>query len=331
MNKFLVVSALLALVSCSSDPASPLNIPSSSSVDELSSSSLLVASSSSVVDELSSSSVVVASSSSVVDELSSSSVVVASSSSVVASSSSVVASSSSVVASSSSVVEELSSSSELAPIYGRMIDARDNKSYVTATIGTQTWMADNLNIGTMVPGKLATDHQSNDAIIEKYCYDDIEDNCTIAGGLYQWAEAMGLHNKCDSTFCNYINTPTYQGICPDGWHLPHADEVNVLVEYLGSSIAGHAMKAINYVNEDWGYWATNKSGYSAFPSGWRSEYGGYYNWGQSHRVWEYDEYEFFEAQLRAYMYFLTDGLNELRSNPMNNKRDGLSIRCVKNK
>ena len=300
MNKFLVVSALLALVSCSSDPASPLNIASSSSVDELSSSSLLVASSSSVVDELSSSSVVVASSSS-------------------------------VVASSSSVVEELSSSSELAPIYGRMIDARDNKSYVTATIGTQTWMADNLNIGTMVPGKLATDHQSNDAIIEKYCYDDIEDNCTIAGGLYQWAEAMGLHNKCDSTFCNYINTPTYQGICPDGWHLPHADEVNVLVEYLGSSIAGHAMKAINYVNEDWGYWATNKSGYSAFPSGWRSEYGGYYNWGQSHRVWEYDEYEFFEAQLRAYMYFLTDGLNELRSNPMNNKRDGLSIRCVKNK
>lgn len=339
VNKLLVVSAFLALVSCSSDPASPLNIASSSSVDELSSSS--------VVDvEVSSSSVVIASSSSVVDELSSSSVVVASSSSVVASSSSVVASSSSVVklssssvvvASSSSVVEELSSSSELAPIYGRMVDARNNQSYITATIGTQTWMADNLNIGTMVPGKSKPyqGNQSNDAVIEKYCYDDIEANCAIAGGLYQWAEAMGLHSKCNTTACDHMNVPNYQGICPDGWHLPSTDDWDVLAEYLGGYlIASSHMIMSGSDMPDWDNFANrfdNKSGYSALPWGYRSIAGIFDEWGNKHGTWGRIENASDVTQALSVNITATIGRKGLVLSEDTPKLNGFSIRCVKNK
>ncbi|MDK2899267.1 MAG: hypothetical protein PWQ10_454, partial [Patescibacteria group bacterium] len=74
------------------------------------------------------------------------------------------------------------------------------------TIGNQTWSKTNLNIGTMITG--AT-NQTNNSIIEKYCYNNTESNCTTYGALYQWDEAM-----------QYTNTEGAQGICPTGSHIP---------------------------------------------------------------------------------------------------------------
>src|SRR5680860_1027903 len=54
-------------------------------------------------------------------------------------------------------------------------------------IGTQVWAKYNLNVGTMITGVTA---QTNNAILEKYCYSNTESNCTTYGGLYQWNEAM---------------------------------------------------------------------------------------------------------------------------------------------
>lgn len=102
---------------------------------------------------------------------------------------------------------------------GLMIDPRDNQAYKTVTIGTQTWMSENLNYGNQINGSIS---QLDNPIIEKYCYDDNANNCATYGGLYQWNEMM-----------QYINTEGTQGICPTGWHLPSDDEWKTLEMELG--------------------------------------------------------------------------------------------------
>ncbi len=116
-------------------------------------------------------------------------------------------------------------------------DSRDGKTYNTVQIGTQCWMAQNLNIGTRING---SGNQTNNGIIEKYCYSNLESNCTIYGGLYQWNEMM-----------QYVTTPGVKGICPTGWHIPTDAEwttlttyVNNQSSYLCNSTSGNIAKAM---------------------------------------------------------------------------------------
>ena len=110
-------------------------------------------------------------------------------------------------------------------------DPRDNNTYATVLIGSQCWMAENLNYGTMTVG---ANSQGSDcpsvAETEKYCYDDTEGNCTADGALYQWNQLM-----CGSAACNGTGAPPdddcvtpVQGICPSGWHIPSHYEFNTL-------------------------------------------------------------------------------------------------------
>ena len=102
------------------------------------------------------------------------------------------------------------------------IDIRDLQIYNTIEIDDQCWMAENLNIGTMING---AEEMTNNSIIEKYCYENDPENCEIYGGLYQWNEMM-----------QYTLTQSTQGICPDGWHLPSDAEWFELENYLDPSI-----------------------------------------------------------------------------------------------
>ncbi|HNX10752.1 MAG TPA: FISUMP domain-containing protein [bacterium] len=96
------------------------------------------------------------------------------------------------------------------------------ESYPTVLIGAQCWFAKNLNVGDMVTGVTP---QSNNAIVEKYCYnDDASHECATYGGLYQWDEAM-----------QYSVTEGAQGICPDGWHIPTDAEQNTLDQGLNDT------------------------------------------------------------------------------------------------
>jgi uncharacterized protein (TIGR02145 family) len=69
----------------------------------------------------------------------------------------------------------------------------------------------NLNIGTMINNAV---NQTNNSIIEKYCYGYNAANCAIYGGLYQWDEIMIY------TASSNANPSGRQGICPTGWHIP---------------------------------------------------------------------------------------------------------------
>lgn len=71
-----------------------------------------------------------------------------------------------------------------------LTDPRDNRVYNTIQIETQFWMASNLNIGARID---SSGSQSNNGLIKKYCYLDLESYCGIYGGLYWWNEAMDYH------------------------------------------------------------------------------------------------------------------------------------------
>ncbi len=131
------------------------------------------------------------------------------------------------------------------------------QTYNTVQIGTQCWLKENLNIGTRIDG---SQHQTNNGIIEKYCAYDDESYCNVYGGLYQWPEIM-----------QYVTTECVQGICPEGWHIPSDIEWTTLTTYLGGEgIAGGKMKEaglVHWLTPNSG--ATNSSGFTALPGGWR--------------------------------------------------------------
>jgi uncharacterized protein (TIGR02145 family) len=145
-----------------------------------------------------------------------------------------------------------------------IFDNRDNKHkyYPAVKIGTQTWMAENLNVGTRIDGLTV---QQNNNKIEKYCYQNGEGFCDIYGGLYQWAEMMQYNTSDTAT------TGKTEGICPVGWHIPTVKEWNELENYLGGeSVAGGPLK--DKGTSHWSYpnvGATNESGFTALPGGFR--------------------------------------------------------------
>ncbi|MCK9219600.1 MAG: hypothetical protein M0P47_06080 [Bacteroidales bacterium] len=110
-----------------------------------------------------------------------------------------------------------------------LTDIRDNKVYPTVQIGSQCWMAKNLDYGITVLSSLV---QNDNCISEKYCYNDLAGNCSNFGGLYQWDEMM-----------KYDDTQAGQGFCPPGWHVPTENEWQTLFNfYQGNGLAGKPLQ-----------------------------------------------------------------------------------------
>lgn len=125
---------------------------------------------------------------------------------------------------------------------GQKITDVDGNQYDTVQIGGQCWMKQNLNVGTMITGSSG---QTNDALIEKYCYGNVVSNCTTYGALYQWQEAMALPGSCISANCStQIQTPYHKGLCPTGWHIPTDAEFNILEQYTVQEIGSSATQYV---------------------------------------------------------------------------------------
>ena len=103
-------------------------------------------------------------------------------------------------------------------------DPRDGKIYKTVEIDGKVWMAENLNVGSMIhssTGGINNDgYQKDTTKIEKFCYNNDPKNCEIYGALYQWDAAM--------RFGEY---EALEGICPSGWHIPTQAEFKELYLY----------------------------------------------------------------------------------------------------
>ena len=248
------------------------------------------------------------------------------------SSSSVNSSSSAKSSSSSSVKQSSSSVGFIDPddvVTGTMTDSRDNKVYKTVTIGTQTWMAENLNYAyTSVPYKFDSKYGSYTSDSTSWCYDDDPSNCDKYGRLYTWAASMDSIGtwSTNGIGCGYGSTcsPTYpvRGICPTGWHMPTKAEFETLFTAVGGSF-----QAAKRLKSTSGWEAAGEAidayGFSALPAGARDNKGAFSSPGLYAYFWSATEFRDY-----AYNIFLY-GNDEFAYLKYVDKYLGLSVRCIK--
>jgi uncharacterized protein (TIGR02145 family) len=187
------------------------------------------------------------------------------------------------------------------------------QTYQTIQIGNQCWFRENLNIGTRIDG---TASQSNNTQIEKYCYNNSEDSCTVYGGLYQWNEMM-----------QYVTTPGAQGICPTGWHIPTDAEWSVLINYVGgASSAGKKLKETGTAHwQSPNAFADNLSGFSALGGGYRRADNGLF----SSVLTGGHFYSSTDTNTtQVWKRFMAWDLASVQRNA-NVKNNGFSVRCIK--
>ena len=227
---------------------------------------------------------------------------------------------------SSSSVASSSNSAGNVITYGTMTDSRDGQIYKTVTIGTQTWMAENLNYAyTDVP----CNYIGYTSDSTSWCYDNDPANCTKYGRLYTWAAAMDSVGTWSNNGkgCGYGSTcsPTLpvRGICPEGWHLPTKSEFETLFTAVGGqSTAGKVLKSqTGWYGSGNG---TNAFGFSALPAGNRFNDGSFYSDGNYAYFWSSTEYNSYFAYYIPLHYSYDNAY--LRTN---DKYLGFSVRCVK--
>ncbi len=219
-----------------------------------------------------------------------------------------------------------------------IIDSRDGQSYTTVQIGTQCWMAENLNIGTRIDGSGDQTQNTPTEIIEKYCYDNTEDSCGIYGGLYQWAEMVQYENGAtNTTSWDPVPTGNVQGICPTGWHIPTDAEWKTMEMYLGMTQEEADNSGLRGTDEGGkmkeagtAHWdspntgATNSSGFTALPGGYRYSNGSFYYLGGI-GYWYSSSENGPGAQNRR----LSDDSDQVARYNFS-KVSGYSVRCLKN-
>ena len=147
-------------------------------------------------------------------------------------------------------------------VYGTLEDTRDGHVYKTVKIGTQNWMAENLNY-------------LNDAVYSG-CVKESLGGCEKYGRGYMWFSAMELlgHVECSddslSQFSEFIE-PVHRGVCPEGWHIPNNAEWESLIEYVdahnGDEAVGTSLKTDGWVDVDSLPVGTNRFGFSAVQGG----------------------------------------------------------------
>ncbi len=93
-------------------------------------------------------------------------------------------------------------------------------------IGTQFWARKSVNVGTMINGTANPTNEGASQVVQKYCFNNSEANCTAYGAIYQWSEMM-----------NYSTVEGSQGICPTGAHVPSDNDWKILEVYLGMTQA----------------------------------------------------------------------------------------------
>lgn len=188
----------------------------------------------------------------------------------------------------------------------------DSNHYAIVHIGSQTWMAENINVGTMINGS----HQQNQSpYIEKYCYLNLVSHCIVYGGLYQWDELM-----------QNAYTQGVKGICPDGWHIPSDAEWTAMTDHLGGSlVAGRLLKETGTAHWAWpNVVSTNSSGFTALGGGMRMPGGVWNAVYYEARFWTSTPYNNLWKFSRNLYYDKQKVVEDIR------ERDyGFSCRCVR--
>jgi uncharacterized protein (TIGR02145 family) len=206
---------------------------------------------------------------------------------------------------------------------GVLYDSRDRQTYKTVQIGSQVWMAENLNIGNRID---STSSPTDNSVIEKYCYRDMEANCAVYGALYKWDEMM-----------NYTTFESGKGICPDGWHMPSDEEWKILEMHLGmtpdqadnsnyrgtdqgSQIAGNEPLWLNGLLVQ--IYSFESSGFYSLPGGYLNTNGFYFGISRNNYFWT-------SSSASTLAYWRSLGYNNRQIYRQTaSKNEGYSVRCI---
>jgi uncharacterized protein (TIGR02145 family) len=209
--------------------------------------------------------------------------------------------------------EEVASSDEMAEDVGTVTDI-DGNVYHTVTIGTQVWMVENLKVthyrnGDSIPN-ITDGTEWGNLKTGAYCnYNNDPNNADAYGRLYNWYVVIDSRK-----------------ICPAGWRVPTYRDWEILEAYLGGvPIAGGKIKeagTVHWKSPNTG--ATNESGFTALPGGYRRFTGKFYYVGYYGYWWSTRAYNVNNAWYN-YLGYIYSNLNRY----FYSKTLGFSIRCLK--
>lgn len=205
----------------------------------------------------------------------------------------------------------------------------DGNVYHTVTIGTQTWMVENLKTTRYRNGDAigtTTASIPNDATSKyQWAYNNDENNVAKYGRLYTWYAATDTRN-----------------IAPVGWHVPTDAEWTTLESYLiangynydGTTTGDKTAKSLA-ATTDWNTYTTtgtigndltknNSSGFTALPGGYRYYTGTFYGIGYYGYWWSSTEYYTTGAWGRRLYYGDAD-----LGRGSTSKHAGFSVRCIR--
>jgi len=197
------------------------------------------------------------------------------------------------------------------------VDSVKNQTvaYKTVSIGSQTWMVENISVDVFLNGDTIPQAKSiNDWLRASqnkepaWCYyeDSAKDSLGF-GKLYNW---YAVNDK--------------RGLVPIGWRVPARVDFEQLVKNLGGQkIAAAKLKSINaWVDNGKG---TNETGFNALPSGMRQFNGGFSNRTTYSYFWSSTE----RAGENAWYFGLSDK-NSIAKTFFSQKGNGFSLRCIQN-
>ena len=195
---------------------------------------------------------------------------------------------------------------------GPVLKDVEGNRYQTVKLGTQTWMAENLNVRTFKNGDIILEaktpeewKQADLMNIPAWCYYNNDPaNGPKYGKLY-----------------NYWAIIDPRGLAPAKWHIPNDEEWQRVTLFLGGAkVAGGKMKSTTGWNNKNG---TNKSNFSAIPGGSRDAEGLFRSIGNFSIWWSMQEYGAETAWGREI------GPGNKISRFSYQKGNGFSIRCVR--
>jgi uncharacterized protein (TIGR02145 family) len=196
--------------------------------------------------------------------------------------------------------------------YGSVKDI-DGNTYATIQIGSQVWMAENLRTtryrnGDPIPN-VKDDSQWSSLTTGAWAhYENNVQNEVPYGKLYNWYAVADR-----------------RGICPQGWHVPSDAEWTTLTDYLGGeNMAGGKLKSRTLWDAP-NTGATNGSGFSGLPGGYRSDGNGFFLYLGSYGYWWSATESGAENAWSRYLYGKVAGVNRLSDY----KRNGFCLRCVR--
>ena len=205
--------------------------------------------------------------------------------------------------------------------YGSMTDQEGNV-YKTIVIGTQEWMAENLNTSI---------YRNGDAIATGLSNAEWENTINTQQGAWAYYNNDASYSCPYGKLYNWYTCADTRQLCPVGWHVPSDVDWSILTTYLGGEeIAGGRMKTTGTIEDATGLWgspnvyADNSSGFSGAPGGFRNDYGSYYFVGDLGNWWSSSENGVNDAFSRVLNYFFG------RLNRFNDAKSyGFSVRCLR--